>query len=146
AYGIRRPSLACVDDEGTPHEAESASAGFVEVARLEAIGPVAFVVFRGEVGGAGAGEEGVPDAGGVLLVAGAPGSGRDVHDVAPALLVLDRGDAVDHVAVPPDGVSGADVGDAAEGLQERRVPGAAGREDLVDGDAAHVVVGYVGEQ
>src|SRR5689334_11955426 len=65
-------------------EAEPASAGVVEVAGLEAIGPVAFVVFRGEVAGAGAGEEGVPDAGGVLLVAGAPGSGRDVHDVAPA--------------------------------------------------------------
>src|SRR6478752_2986277 len=104
-------------------EAEPASAGVVEVAGLEAVGPAAFVVFRGKVAGAGAGEEGIPDAGGVLLVAGAPGSCRDVHDVAPALLVLDRGDAVDHVAVPPDRVPGADVGDAGEGLQERGVPG-----------------------
>src|SRR5262249_60992311 len=101
---------------------------------------------RGEVGGAGAGEEGISDAGGVPLVAGAPGSGRDVHDGAPALLVLDRGDAVDHVAVPPDGVPGADVGDAAQGLQEQGVPGAAGGEDLGGGDAAPVVIGYGGEQ
>src|SRR4029077_20133879 len=99
-------------------EAEAASAAGVELVGLKAVGPAAFVVFCGEVAGAGAGEESVPDFGRVMLVAGAPRSGRDVHDVAPALLVLDRGDAVDHVAVPPDGVSGADVGDAGEGLQE----------------------------
>ena len=55
-------------------------------------------------------------------------------------------DAVDHVAVPPDGVAGLDVGDAGERLHEQRVPGVAGGEDLVDGDAAHVVVGHVGQQ
>ena len=34
----------------------------------------------------------------------------------------------------------------ASGLHEQRVPLLAGREDLVDGDAAHVVVGHVGQQ
>ena len=74
------------------------------------------------------------------------GRGRDVHDVAPALLVLDRRDGVDHVAVPPHGVAGLHVGDAGDGLA--RAAGATARdgEGLVGADAAHLVVGDVVEQ
>ena len=39
-----------------------------------------------------------------------------------ALLVGDRRDGVDHVAVPPHGVAGHDVGDADQGGGELRVP------------------------
>src|SRR3954470_21912276 len=129
----------------TSVETETATSGGVEVLDLEAVAPVALVVLLGEVGGAGAGEQGGGDAGGVALVAGAPRGGRDVHDVAPALLVLDRSDAVDHVSVPPDGVAGLDVGDPGQRLQKQRVPLLVGREDLVGGDAAHVV-GDVGQK
>src|SRR5262249_37820009 len=67
-------------------QAEAAAAGAVELVRLEAVGPGALVVLGGEIGRAGAGDEGVPDAGGVPLVTGAPGRGGDVHDVPPTLL------------------------------------------------------------
>src|ERR1700722_10171812 len=113
-------------------QAEAASAGVVQVVELEAVGPAALVVLGGEVAGAGPGQEGVPHAGGVVLVARAPGGGGDVHDIAPAPLVPDGRDAVDHVAVPPGGVTGPDVGDAAEGLHEQRVPGVVGGEGLVE--------------
>src|SRR4051812_9260594 len=96
-------------------QAESAPPGRVELLGLEAVGPGALVVLFREVARAVAVAEGLADAGGVPFVARAPGGGGDVHDVAPALLVLDGGDAVDHVGVPPDGVAGLDVGDGAEG-------------------------------
>ena len=51
-----------------------------------------------------------------------------------------------HVGVPPDGVAGLDVRDAGERAQEQRVPLLVDREDLADGDAAHVVLGDVGQQ
>src|SRR3984957_17317643 len=127
-------------------QAKPAPPGGVEVAGREPAGPAALVVLCGKVSGAGAGEEGLPDAGRVLAVARAPGSSRNVHHVAPALLVTDWRHAVDHVAVPPDRVTRPDVGDTAEGLHEERMPGLSGREDLVDRDAAHVVVGDVGQQ
>src|SRR4051812_15815792 len=95
--------------------AEPASSGLVELFGLEAVRPGALVVLGGEVTRAVAVEERFADAAGVFRVARAPGGGRDVHDVAPALLVGDGGDAVDHVAMPPDGIAGLDVGDAAEG-------------------------------
>ncbi len=126
-------------------QAEAASAGLVEVVDAEPVVPGALVVLGGEVGWAGTGQEGLAHAGGVGLVAGAPGGGGDVHDVAPALLVLHRGDAVDHVAEPPDGIAGLDVRDAGDGLHEQGVPLLVGGEDLVDGDTAHVVVGHVGQ-
>ena len=66
---------------------EAASSRLVELLGLEAVGPAALVVLLGEVARAVAVEERLADAGGVLLVARAPGGGRDVHDVAPALLV-----------------------------------------------------------
>src|SRR6201986_2089540 len=49
--------------------------------------PVSLVVLGREVAGAGPGGERGPHRGRVALVAGAPGGGRDVHHVAPALLV-----------------------------------------------------------
>src|SRR6476660_4165265 len=98
-----------------PVQAEAAAAGVVEVAAREAASPGALVVLGREVAGACPGQEGVPHAGGVALVARAPRSGGDVHDIAPALLIPDGRDAVDHVAVPPDRVAGPDVGDTAEG-------------------------------
>ena len=98
--------------QGRSVEVEAASAGLVEVAGLEAVGPVTFVILGGEVARAGAGDERFPDSSRVALVARTPGGGRDVHNVAPASLVLDGRDAVDHVTVPPDRVTGADVGDA----------------------------------
>jgi len=103
-------------------DAESSASGVVQVGFLEAVGPLAFVILFGEVAGAGSGEEGFADGSGVFLVPWAPGRGRDVHDVSPPLLVLDGGDAVDHVGVPPDGVAGIDVGDAAERLEQQWVP------------------------
>ena len=48
--------------------------------------------------------------------------------------------------MPPDGVAGLDVRDAAEGAHEQRVPLLDRGEHLVDGGAAHVVLGHVGEQ
>src|ERR1700712_1127661 len=97
-------------------EAESAPSGLVEVVDLEAVGPGALVVLGREVAGAGAGPERFADARRVGLVAGAPGGGGDVHDVAPALLVGHRVAAVDHVGVPPDGVARLHVGDPGDGL------------------------------
>ena len=52
-------------------------------------------MFRGEIAGAGAGEEGVPDAGCVLLVTGAPGIAKTVtpHTLRHAFITaaLDAG-------------------------------------------------------
>jgi len=48
--------------------------------------------------------------------------------------------------VPPHRVTGADVGDAAEGLQQHVVPLVAGGECLADGDAAQVIGGDVAQQ
>jgi cytochrome bd ubiquinol oxidase subunit II len=127
-------------------EAEPAPAGIVEILGPEPAGPGPLVVLGREVARAGAGAEGFPDAGRVSLVAGAPRRGRDVHDVSPALLVRDRRDAVDHVAVPPDRITGPHVGDAADRGQQRGMPPRAGGERAADRDAAHVVVGHVGEQ
>src|SRR3954470_10375054 len=73
----------------TRSHAEPAPAGLVELLGLEAVRPGALVVLLREVAGAVAVEEGLADAGGVLLVARAPGRGGDVHDVAPALLIGD---------------------------------------------------------
>src|SRR4051812_26062912 len=95
--GVRQPA------EPSSGEAEAASSGGVEVLGLEAVVPVALVVLVGEVARAGAGDEGLADGGGVLLVAGAPGSGGGVHDVAPPPLVGHPGGAVGHVRVPPHG-------------------------------------------
>src|SRR5580658_1460182 len=117
---VCRASARPVSSKAGSAQAESSPSGGVEVAFVEAVRPGALVVLLGEVGRARPGAEGRADAGGVLLVAGAPGGGRDVHDVAPAPLVADRGDRVDHVAVPPDGVARADVGDAAERGQQGR--------------------------
>src|SRR6266699_1564934 len=125
---------------GSPPAVKTEPPGGVELLDLEPVVPAALVVLGGEVARAGAGKERLARGRAVPLVAGAPGSRRDVHDVAPAPLVLDRRDAVDHVAVPPDGVAGPDVRDAAEGPHEQRVPGVVGGEDLVDRDTAHVVV------
>jgi hypothetical protein len=134
------------EPESPAFEVEAASAGLIKVAGLEAVGPVTFVIFGGEVARTGAGDKRFPDGSGVALVARTPGSGRDVHNVAPALLVLDRRDAVDHVTVPPSRVPGADVGDTGERLQDQRVPGVTDGEHLVRGHAAHVIVGDVGEK
>src|ERR1700722_7638919 len=71
-------------------ESETEAAGLIEVAGLKAVGPVAFVVRAREVARAGTGDERVADRGRVPLVARAPGSGRNVHDIAPAVLVPDR--------------------------------------------------------
>src|SRR6201996_4506423 len=87
------------------------AAGLVQVIRAESAGPVPLVVLGREVARAGTGGEGRPDLGRVALVARAPGRGRDVHHVAPALLVFDRRDAVDQVAVPPDRVARPHVRD-----------------------------------
>src|SRR5437588_11120448 len=103
-------------------EAEAAAADLVEVLEPETATPVALVVLGGEVAGTEAGAERLKDRGGVLLVARAPGGGRDVHDVAPALLVLDGRDAVHHVAVPPDRIAGLDVGDAGERAGQQPLP------------------------
>src|SRR4051812_1671194 len=99
------PGAAC----GRSAEAETATAGGVEVLLVEPVGPGALVVLLGEVARAGPGAERLADGPGVPLVPRAPRRGRDVHDVPPALLVLHRVDAVDHVAVPPDGVAGLHV-------------------------------------
>ena len=56
-------------------QAEAAAAGGIEGGLLEAVGPGLFVVFGGEVGGAGAGGECLADALGVAFVAGAPWGG-----------------------------------------------------------------------
>src|SRR6202034_3733693 len=101
-------------------ETETAPAGVVEFAGLEPAIPGPLVVLGREVVRAGPAEEGVPDAGRVPFVARAPRGGGDVHDVAPALLVLDRGHAVDHVAVPPDRVARPYVGDAGQGPPQQR--------------------------
>src|SRR4051812_36980672 len=79
-------------------EAEAVSPGVGELVGSEPVAPVALVVLGREVAGTGAGEERLAHGGGVGLVAWAPGGGGDVHDVAPALLVLHRGDRMDHVA------------------------------------------------
>src|SRR3954467_14988706 len=110
-----------MDGGGWSVEAEAAPPGVVELVGGEPVRPVALVVLGGEVAGTRAGEECLADGGGVGLVAWAPGCGGDVHDVAPALLVLHGGDRVDHVAVPPDGVTGPDVRDAAERAQQQGV-------------------------
>jgi hypothetical protein len=125
------------EPESPAFEVEAASAGLIKVAGLEAVGPVTFVIFGGEVARTGAGDKRFPDGSGVALV---------VHNVAPALLVLHRRDAVDHVTVPPRRVPGADVGDTGERLQDQRVPGVTDGEHLVRGHAAHVIVGDVGEK
>ena len=117
------PELTPADPEASG-QAEAAASGGGEVVGAETVGPAALVVLGGEVGRAGAGQECLAHAGGVALVARAPGRGRDVHDVSPALLVLHGGNAVDHVAVPPDGVAGLDVGDAGQRLEQQRVPAA----------------------
>src|ERR1700722_17443531 len=78
-------------------EAEAAPSRLVEVLPLEPVGPGALVLLGREIARARPGEERLPDAGPVLLVARAPGRGGDVHDVAPAPLVGDGRDAVDHV-------------------------------------------------
>src|SRR5262249_24799300 len=70
-------------------QAKLLAPGAVEVGRGGAARPGRFVVLGGEVAGAGAGKEGLTahaGVGGVLL---AVGRGRDVHDVAPALLAAD---------------------------------------------------------
>src|SRR3954465_11107981 len=89
-------------------QAELAASGGAELAGGGAAAPGDFVVLGCEVQGALAGQErraaGV-GLGGVLL---AVGGGRDVHDVAPALLVGGRVDRVDAVGVPPHGVAGRD--------------------------------------
>src|SRR4051812_24633537 len=88
------PPDAAVTHEGPTRgrrsaHAEPASSGLVELLGLEAVGPGALVVLLREVARAVAVEERLADAGGVLLVARTPGRGRDVHDVAPALLLGD---------------------------------------------------------
>src|SRR4051794_29493862 len=125
---------------------EAASSRLVELLGLEAVGPAALVVLLREVARAVTVEERLADALGVPLVARAPGGGGDVHDVAPPPLVLDRRDAVDHVAVPPHRVAGLDVRDPAECAHEQRVPLLDRGEHLVDGGAAHVVLVDVGKQ
>src|SRR3954451_9857883 len=73
--------------KGSAHS-EAATAGLVELLGLGAVRPGALVVLLREVAGAVAGQEGLADLLGVALVARAPGSGGDVHDIAPTLLVL----------------------------------------------------------
>jgi hypothetical protein len=70
---------------GRSVEVEAASAGLVEVAGLEAVGPVTFVILGREVVRTGAGDERFPDSSRVALVARTPGGGRDVHNVAQPL-------------------------------------------------------------
>src|SRR3954451_3113648 len=97
-------------------KAQATTTGLVELVGAEPVRPGLLVVLGGEVPGAGAGGEGLPYVGGVLLVAGAPGRGRDVHDVAPALLVLHGGSRVDAAAGPSRGDPGLHVGDPGERL------------------------------
>src|SRR5262245_58486197 len=82
-------------------QAERPAADRIEVGFGESARPGRFVVFGGEVVGRFTDAEALGDRsriGGVLL---AHRGGGNVHDISPALLVGDRFDAVDHVAVPP---------------------------------------------
>src|ERR1700722_16520513 len=90
-------SLGRAQDRRAWRLVEAAPSRLVEVLPLEPVGPGALVVLGREIARARPGEERLPDAGPVLLVARAPGRGGDVHDVAPAPLVGDGRDAVDHV-------------------------------------------------
>src|SRR6185312_2140244 len=68
-------------------DAEAASADGVQIIELETVGPRALIVFVREVRGTRTSHERLPDGRGVGLVARAPRSGGDIHDVAPPLLV-----------------------------------------------------------
>ena len=46
--------------QGRSFEVEAASAGLIEVAGLEAVGPVTFVILGGEVARTGAGDKRLP--------------------------------------------------------------------------------------
>src|SRR3954451_966878 len=93
------PRISTALNAGPVH-AEPAPPRHVELLELQAIGPVALV---GLLGRSRSGSRRRATPGGrcrLLLVARAARGGRDKHEVAPALLVVDRRDAMDHVTVP----------------------------------------------
>lgn len=71
---------------------------------------------------------------------------RNVHHIAPALLIFHRRHRVNDVAVPPDGIASVQRRDRTEGFDQQRVPLLRDRQHSARRDAAQLILRHIVKQ